>query len=196
METRSVIRTILAALIGLGILVIVIILIVRIFSGGDSGSTSAPIDLGQYENTSASATLVVEGPTVLDQDRNEVRITVSGTQNTLEVIKGYQGQVVDSRTYASNSNAFGAFLQALKHFNFSSGNSEDKTDYRGFCPDGSRYLYSFNDDSNKELFKYWSTSCGGQGTFEGNAGPVRQLFIRQVDQNDFSELAGSLSLIF
>lgn len=190
MEIRSGLRTIIAALVGIGIIVLVFVLIVKGFSGG---GTSAPaIDLGKYENTAASATLLIDGPTNIDQDHRQVKITVSGSQNEIDIIQGYQGTVINSKTYSNNPAGFGAFLQSLKVFDYSKGDSTSKLDYRGYCPTGERYLYSFNDGS-KDLFNYWSTSCG-QGTYAGDRPGVRALFERQIPEADFDQLTNDIPL--
>lgn len=187
---RSGIRNIIVALVGLGIVVLVIVLLVKLIFGG--GSPAAPtVDVGKYANTAATATLLVDGPTNVDQDHRQVKITVSGTQNEIDIIQGYQGHVIDSRTYGSNPAAFGAFLQSLKLLDFSKG-STSPTEYRGYCPTGDRYVYGFNDGS-KDLFSYWSTSCG-QSTFGGNAAAVRTLFYAQVPESDFGQLTDSVPL--
>lgn len=191
MDLRSGLRTIIAALIGIGIIVLLFVLIVKGFSG-NSGPTGPSIDLGKYENTAATATLLIDDPTNVDQDHRQVRISVSGTQNEIDIINGYQGTVADSKTYSSNPAAFGAFLQSLKLLNFAKGDTTSKVDYRGFCPTGERYIYTFN-DGNKDLFNFWSTSCG-QGTFSGNRPGVRSLFENQIPGNDFDDLTGNISL--
>jgi hypothetical protein len=117
---------------------------------------------------------------------------ISGTQNQIQLIQGYQGTVIDSRTYSNNSASYATFLQALKLANFTKGDSKSTADYRGYCPEGDRYVYTFN-DGYKDLFTYWSTSCG-QGTFSGNRTLVRELFERQIPEKDFDHLTGSVPL--
>lgn len=190
MDVRSGLRTIIAALVGLGIVVLIIVLLVKAIFGG--GGPAAPtVDVGKYANTNAVATLLVDGPTNVDQDHRQVKITVTGTQNEIDIIQGYQGHVIDSRTYSSNPAAFGAFLQSLKLLDFSKG-SASPTDYRGYCPTGDRYMYSFN-NGTKDLFSFWSTTCN-QGTFGGNRNAVRALFYAQVPDSDFEQLTGSIPL--
>lgn len=189
MDTRSGLRTVIAALVTIGVIVLLFVLIVKGFSGG--GPAKPLIDITKYQDESATATILIDGPTNLDQDHRQLRISVSGTQNTVDLIQGYQGSVIDTHSYPNNTAAFGVFLQSLKLMNFAKG---DKTpsDYRGYCPAGQRYVYTFN-DGTKDLFKYWSTSCG-QGTFGGNRAGVRQLFERQIPETDLDKLASDLSL--
>jgi len=192
MDVRSFIRPIIAGLVGLGIVVLVIVLIVKLFTRPGTPQLT-PVDVGIYAHSSAEATLVMQGPTVIDQDFRQIKITVGQNQNEIDLIEGYQGHVAQTKTYQSNSAAFGAFLQSLKLQGFAQGTTRNLGDYRGFCPTGSRYLYGFN-DGNTDLFNYWSTSCGSQGTFKGSPHSVRSLFINQILNEDFNDILSGTSI--
>lgn len=185
MDIRSYIRPIIAGLVGLGIVILVIVLLVRLFSG-PHGTPAPKIDITSYANTGASATLVLQGPNVVDQDYREVKITVGRDTNEIDLIQGYEGHVIKSQMYPSNSTAFSAFLQSLDLLGFSKGTTKDLGDYRGYCPFGSRYLYKFNNGTS-DVFNYWSTSCGGQSTFKGSAPSVRRLFVAQIPTTDIDD---------
>ena len=192
MDIRSSIRPLIVALVSIGLVVLVIVLIIKGITGHPSTPTNR-VNVTKYADTSATATLLIDGPTNVDQDHRQLRITVSGTLNQIDVIQGYQGDVIKTQTYSSNSVAFGAFLQSLQLLNFSKG-LPSTADYRGYCPTGDRYRYSFN-DGQKDLFGYWSTSCGHQGTFQGLPVAVRQLFERQIPQRDLSELTNGINVL-
>lgn len=187
MDVRSLVRSIIVALVSIGLVILVIVLLIKGFAGKGSAPSSR-INVGTYAYSSAIATLLIDGPTNLNQTHSQVRISVSGTENEIDIIQGYEGNVVKRQTYSNNPAAFGVFLQSLQLLNFSRGSS-GSTDYRGFCPTGDRYVYSFSSDQS-ELFSYWSTSCGGQGTFQGDAPSVRRLFERQVPSHDLVTLTG------
>jgi hypothetical protein len=192
METRSILRTIIAALVGIGIVVLFIVLMFKLIGGRGGDSTTKTINPAAYSHTAAEATLLIDTRTNIDQDHRQVKIIISGTQNEIQIIQGYQGNIIDSRTYATNDAAFNVFLQSLKLAKFSRGNDKSTADYRGYCPLGNRYVYSFN-DGNKDLFRYWSTSCG-EGTFGGNRALIRRLFMRQIPDRDFNLLTRSISV--
>jgi hypothetical protein len=193
MEPRSILRPIIAGLVGIGIVVLFIVLMVRLFTHHGVTTPNSTIDLGHYSDTAASAVLLIDAPTNVDQDHRQIRITVSGTQNEIELIQGYQNDVIQQQTYASNAAAFGAFLQSLKLLNFTKGDNDSaNSDFRGYCPTGDRYVYTFN-DGYKDLFSYWSTSCG-QGTFNGNRAQVRRLFERQVPETDWSHFTRNVTV--
>lgn len=191
MDARSLIRSIIVALVSIGLVVLVIVLLVKGFSGKPSAPSSR-INVGNYAYSSAIATLLIDGPTNLNQDHYQVRISVSGTENEIDVIQGYEGNVVKRQNYSNNAQGFGVFLQSLQLLNFSKG-GKSPSDYRGYCPSGDRFVYSFSDAQN-ELFSYWSTSCGSQGTFQGSAQAVRTLFERQVPQRDLSLLVSGTNV--
>lgn len=185
MDIRSVIRPILAGLVGLGLLALFIIVFVKLLTGHGAAPIKQ-VDITQYSGTEAVASLLIDSPTVIDQEHYQLEINVAATQNEVKVIKGYQGQVISDHTYPSNSDAYATFLQAAKLLNFAKGQTNN-IDYRGYCPTGDRYIYSFN-DGQSDLFKFWSTSCGRAGTFLGSPQPVRQLFERQIPSEDLNDI--------
>lgn len=194
MEARDVIRPILVGLVAVGLVVLVIVLIVKALVGPPA-APSSQIDITKYATTpDASVTVLVDGPTGVDQDHRQVKITVSATQNEIDLLQGYQGTVMATQSYPNNEASFAVFLQTLKLMNFSKG-ILSHVDYRGYCPTGDRYVYTFNNGEN-DLFSYWSTSCGGQGTFGGNSSQVLQQFRQQIPQADFDQLTSNVPLNF
>jgi hypothetical protein len=194
MEARDIIRPILAGLVGIGLVVLVIVLIVKAVSGPTSAPTSQT-NLTNYATTpNVNVSVLIDAPTNIDQDHRQVKITVGPTQNEIDIIQGYQGTVINRMTYPNNTAAFSTFLQTLKLLNFSKGRV-GTTNYSGYCPTGERYVYSLYNGTNN-VFNYWSTSCGGQGTFQGNASAVLLQFSLQIPSTDFEQLTGSISLGF
>jgi hypothetical protein len=192
MDTRTIARFVIAALAGLGLIILTIVMIVKIMSG--PSTPAAPrVNVGRYGSTNASATLLIDGITNIDQSHYQLRITVSGASNQVDTIQGYQGTVIRSQTYSNNSAGFTQFLQSLQLLGFSNG-VKSSVDYRGYCPTGQRYLYQFNSGST-DLFSFWSTSCG-QGTFRGNGQQVRLLFERQIPTKDLNKFLTGTSLSF
>ena len=194
MEARDVIRPILVGLVAIGLVVLVIVLIVKALVGPPS-APSSQIDVTKYVSTEgASATLLIDGPTNVDQDHRQVKITVSASENEIDIMQGYQSTVIATESYPNNTASFTAFLQTLKLMNFSKG-TVSSVSYQGYCPTGDRYVYTFN-NGNSDLFSYWSTSCGGQGTFEGSTAQILGQFRRQIPQADFDRLTSTVSLGF
>ena len=179
------IRSILAVLIGLGLIVLVFVLVARGFSNAGQTSTAPSYSLGSYADTDATAQLTIDGPVNNDVDHRSFRLTIGKDSSTFELIQGYQGTVIRSNTYPNNSSAYAVFLKSLDRLGFSRGNTSSALkDERGFCPAGSRFIYQF-DSQGSTKFRFWSTSCG-DGTFSGQRSAVRQLFYAQIPRSDFS----------
>jgi hypothetical protein len=186
-------RRILAVLIGIGILVLLFVLIVRGFGGGNNQSPIKETKLVDFAATDAVAQLYIDGPVVLDQDHRAVKILVSRDQTEIDIIKGYEGTVIDQQVYPNNEAAYAVFLQALDHLNFDHGNTDPaQRDERGFCAQNDRYVYQLSNNGST-VFRYWSTSCG-QGTFGGDRLAVRNLFRHQIPQKDFNDLTRGIPL--
>jgi hypothetical protein len=171
-------RYLIGLLVTVGLIVLVLVLLFR--GGGSTPPTAAGlVDLSKYANTDSSAQLIIDGPEVADQSHQQVEIDVSSSDVTFTLYNGYQQNAVRTQTTANNTVAYGVFLQALQHQNFTKGNTDPKLkDERGYCPLGQRNIYSFNNDS-KQLMRFWSTNCG-VSTFKGTAGTVTLLFKQQV----------------
>lgn len=186
-------RRILAVLIGIGVIVLLFVLIVRGFSGGNNQTPIRQTPLVDFAGTDAVAQLYIDGPVVLDQDHRAVKILVSRDQTEIDIIQGYEGTVIDQQVYPNNESAFANFLQALNHLNFTKGNTDpSQRDERGYCASGDRYVYQFANNGDT-IFRYWSTSCG-QGTFGGNRPAVRDLFRHQIPPKDFNDLTRGIPL--
>lgn len=188
-------RQILAVLIGLGIIVLVFVLVIKGFHSGNDTSPLKQTKLISYANTDAVSELDIDGPIVDDQDHQTVKITIGQNQSEIEIIKGYQGSVVAQQVFPNNSSAYAVFLQALQHMNFSKGdNDPTKSDERGYCATGNRYIYKLTNGGD-QILRYWSTSCG-EGTFGGNRGQVLDLFRAQIPEDVFNQLTGDIPLGF
>lgn len=187
-------RRILIALVGIGLILLVFVLVIKGITGHKK--SSSPIkqsNLSQYADTDATAQLYIDGPIKIDQDHRAVKISVNKTQTQIDIIQGYQGNVINTQTFANNQPAYAVFLQALKLQDFAKGNtSPGAGDERGVCPNNDRFIYSLV-NNNSNVFRFWSTSCGG-GTFSGKGSEVRRLFIRQIPQTEFNKLTSGIPL--
>lgn len=176
-------------LAAIGLIVLVFVLIIRGFSGGSKEEQA--IDLSSYGNTDAVVRLTVEGPVVADQNHNSYEITISRNTAKIETFKGYERQVIESKVYENNEEAYETLLLSLERAGYQrSIEDENNTDPRGICPTGNRYTYELA-DANSTIIESWSASCN-KGTFRGNATAVRNLFIRQIP--DFGKVTGRLNL--
>jgi hypothetical protein len=175
----------------LGVIAIIILIIVLFVRGG--GPETPAIDLADYTTDTSEVVLINDGPVSASQTHDVVKITVNQTEATINVIKGYEGQVVASKSYPMNPNAYAAFLLSLKHAGYTIGNENaDLKDERGYCPTGDRYVYELNDNGG-EVLRFWNTSCSNNlGTFKGQASLIRQLFRMQIP--DYNPLTNNLNV--
>jgi hypothetical protein len=171
------------------LVVAVFILVLKGFSGG--GTPKNAITLSDYANSRTTVSIMVDGPINSDQQHQSYRITVGRDANTIEVMHGYNYDVVNAQTYPSNTEAYANFLKALQGYGFTKGNTDSKkADPRGACPTGNRITYRI-ETAGQDVQKFWTTTCGG-GTFAGQPGNVRALFIRQIP--DFQKITAGLLL--
>ena len=180
-------------LLAVGMIVLVFILLLRGFSGGGGDKPKTPqVMLRDYATTTTEVQYTQDGPVTADELHQGVRITVGQTESRIEVYQGYQNNVIRSKNYPNNQASYTEFLSALQLLGFNKGNKDPKkTDERGFCPDGSRYIFQIIDNGN-DIQRYWATSCGGQGNYAGAIGRVRSLFRQQIP--DYNDLTSDLTL--
>lgn len=166
----------------------VFILVLRSFSGPKE-APQAP--LTDYTSTDTAMRYTIDGPLTADADHRAVRITVTRFETRLEIIQGYQQNVIFSKTYSSNEDAYGNFLRSLDLLGFNDGNSDPaRADERGTCPTSRRYIYEIVSGAN-DIQRFWKGACGG-GTFGGNAPEIRTLFIQQIP--NYSDLTAGVNL--
>jgi len=177
-------------LIAIGLIVLLFILIIRIFTGG-GGKEAQKIDLTSYATTDAVVRLTIDGPVNANQDHRQIKITVGRDQTTIDVMQGYEGDTMLRRSFANNQNSYTDFLYALKVAGYTEGDTNpNKGDERGYCPTGQRFVYEAL-SSNEQVIRWWHTSCN-QGNFKGKANVINQLFKTQIP--DYSKLVQNTGL--
>lgn len=170
-------RYFIAFLVTIGLIVLILVLLL----GGGSGPSTPKVDLNSYFNTGATTEMIIDGPITADSTHQEVKIDVDQNFATLTVYQGYQQTVLRSKSYANNQSAFAVFLHALNINGFTKGNPDkSKSDERGYCAAGNRYIFSLIGDDGRDIQRYWTTSCGGGGTYKGNRAATIDLFQKQI----------------
>lgn len=172
-------RYFLGFLAAIGLIVLVIILIVRGLSGGDEAAAPKTA-LTDYSDTATTVRLTIDGPLTANEKHYAVRVTVGRDGNELEVIQGYEGDVVLSQNYENNEAAYTNFLKALQLQGFTKGAAESPiADERGRCPMNKRYIYEIVSPGGATTQRFWSSDCK-IGTFAGNGATIRSLFKKQI----------------
>ena len=182
------IRYFLGFIAAVALIIVVFILIIRGFSGGDRPLQT---EMSDYAKTETVMRMIVEGPVNADQDHRSTTVTIGRSTNVINLVQGYEGRVIDTKTYESNENAYATFLRALQLQGYSRGNDDPELeDSRGVCPTGKVYKFQIVTGS-ATVQNFWTTSCGG-GTFRGDSDVIRRLFRAQIP--DYSDVTnGSLN---
>lgn len=169
-------RYVFGLLIGIFLLVLVFFLIIRAFGGN---GPKVEVFLPDYAQTETVVRMTVEGRVNVDQDHRVARVTIGRSTNTMRLMQGYQGRVLETKSYPSNEAAYATFLRALQLQGYTRGDDNpNRDDSRGFCPTGRIYTFDIITGGDT-VQSFWTTSCGG-GTFAGNTAVVRQLFRAQI----------------
>ncbi len=161
---------------------LIIILILLLFGGGGGGpkKPKTPKALADYASTEAEARLTIDGEINADQTHQQVQITVNKNTTTYQQIQGYEGNVVNSQSFANNESSYSNFLYALGHAGFTRGNKDKAlANEKGYCPLGDRYVFELIDEG-QDVERYWATSCDKPKTYQGNVNLTLSLFKLQV----------------
>lgn len=176
-------------LIGLAVAIAVIIfIIIRLLSGGGSSAPgSGATDLLGLADTDSVVRLTISNPVQAASTHREIQITVGREATDFTLYKGYDGDVIRTKSYDMNEASYSDFLHALQvSGNYTKGNDDPAfADEHGYCATGDRYVYEIIDADGNVDQHYWSTSCGPK-TFRGDADEVQKLFQLQVP--DYFEL--------
>lgn len=185
-------RYILGLLLGLGLVVLTIVLIFRALAGGGNDqSQQQSVKLMDYATTNAVVRYTIDGQVNQNEIHDKVRITVSKDQVLFEQIQGFEGKLVQTKTYPSNPQAYAAFLRSIDNAGYTIGDKNIDKDERGSCPLGRRYVYEIVNGS-EQVQRLWSTSCNtNDGSYRGGkANVIRTLFQRQVP--DYNTLTSKI----
>lgn len=173
-------------LIGLLVFIFIIIfVIVKLLTGGSSDKPALPPSLASYASTGTTVRYSIDNPVQAPETHRNVVIEVGNTSTIITITKGYQDEIIRTKSYPMSEEAYANFLLALDHTgNFTAGNSDKSVqDERGYCANGNRFSYDIVKDDGSLVQHYWSTTCG-ERTFKGKADAVQQLFTAQVPDYD------------
>jgi hypothetical protein len=162
-----------------GIIAFILILVI-IFGHGKPAPTGPTLQpLPEYASSDATVSFTTDGIINGDEMHRQIRITVSNTQRTLDVLQGYNGQVIMSKNFENNQEAYLVFLKAINYSGFVAKNKKKVgSDERGVCALGYRYVFDLDGDEG-DLSRLWTTSCG-IGNWGGSLATVQALFKDQI----------------
>lgn len=164
-----------------------------IFSGDsssnkDSGKETSSIEsslLNQDPDRSVSWT--VRGPIVADENFRSYQIIVSPSSRDYVVYSGYLDEVLSTKSYDNNMNAYEQFVFALNKTGLTKVREADNSDLRGVCATNG-LAYKFETLDSKEAdHSMWSSTCkDSPGTMAADPLKVQALFANQI--TDFRPL--------
>jgi hypothetical protein len=139
----------------------------------------APVVITDYADRDSKVIYTFDGRINGDDAHRAVRITVSRGSRTVELLQGYQGNVIKSQQFDNNPNAYRTFIYALSRYNFSKVRKTTSTNDNGACPLGYRFIYELYDNNDQKL-RLWGSSCDGIGTTAGSISSINLLFQNQI----------------
>lgn len=143
------------------VFVIGIIVILSMLFGGSKGSKKsvAPsFDLLKYTTRDSKVVAITDGPINGDDVHRAVRITVDRNTRRIDVIQGYQGTVIATKSYDNNQKAYDEFLHALSKSGFGKPRKSAIASEDGVCATGRRYVFEVI-DNNDSVSRTWTASC-------------------------------------
>jgi len=172
-------------LLGFLLIVIVVMTVVGLANLIGGGDDEAPeedaVTLIDYDNDTSAVRYTLDGSVKGRDEHRQVRITVSQDQRIIELLEGYDGKVLERKTYSNDLAAYRVFLRSLAFEGFEAtqeGTAGD--DERGICPNGKRYIFELL-DNNSEIIRNWRASCSVQlGTLAGDYRDMKRLFENQI----------------
>lgn len=150
------------------------------------------VNLPDYSDSGALVTFTTEGRLQAQENHRIIRISISSTERTIDVLSGYDGEIIDGKTFTNSEAAFDEFMYGLKNAGFSSEKEAEYETEKGVCPLGKRYIYELH-NGGEQLVRLWASSCRrADGTFAGNTNLVRRLFQEQIP--GYAKLASGTNL--
>jgi hypothetical protein len=180
----------------LGILVFVIGITLLFGGHKNTSNTTKPVvkTLPDYADSDAEVSFTTDGTINGDDLHRQIRIRVNRGVRVLEIVQGYNGQVIDRHVQQNNLSAYTAFLKALNGAGFTLARKGAKltADYSTICPLQNRYNLAVKNGS-ATLSQLWSSDCGNaSGDFGGAFDVVQTLFQEQI--TGYADLTNQVAL--
>jgi len=165
------------------ILLVVLIVTLRPAATNTSQTNTPSPKLADLASTDATVRQITAGPITAIENYREIRITINSTQRSINVLDGYQGNILAQQTFTNTTESYQSFLAALDRSGYTLAKKSQFDTVAGLCPLGNRYSYELYDtpgNSSFKSFSRWSLSCSNIATFGGSGSTVRTLFRSQI----------------
>ena len=177
------------AAIGLVVFIVVQIASFATNRGNEDSETevasveSASID---YASPTTRFTFTRDGKIINREDHRQVKITITEKNRIFELIRGYDGQVLNRKVFSNSAASYENFVGAIDYYGFDRAQEGLYESEIGVCPRGQRVILEVY-DGREEIFRRWAASCKKSfGTLAGNTRQIRLLFQKQIP--DYKQL--------
>lgn len=184
-------------LLFLAFVAVFVIFLTLIFGGGGSKTkenpknpSSAQFDLVDYGDKNSEVSSLTDGVINGDDIHRQIKITVNRDFRRIDIIQGYQGNVIKSQTFANNQEAYQVFLDAISRTGFGKVRRTSVVNEAGVCPTGRRFWFELKND-NKVVSNTWNAACA-RGSSPANPTIVTNLFQQQI--TDYSKFTSGVRL--
>lgn len=143
-------------------------------------------------STSRSVRVTIRGPIIADEDFATYRVEVSPKSRQYYTYSGYLDRIEQQKSYSNNMSAYEEFVNALDKAAMTEPGRNTPTlenDVQGICATGQVYQYDIL-SAGTPVYSAWTSTCkGSPGTFGASVEQVTNLFINQLPQEDYRDLA-------
>lgn len=182
-----------------GVIAIVGLLLIGfllILSGGPkkpSTPVNTPKPLIDYIDSNARVIATVKGAVNAQERHREIRVSIGPNSRKIEIIRGYNNEVIKNKNYPNSRAAFSELLYALSYAEFTRERESDIKSEHGICSLGNRYVFELK-EGRRSITRFWTSTCSGvgRGTFGGNTPHVLTLFEDQIP--DYDDLTQRVNL--
>ena len=175
----------------IGVVFFVVIAVILIASSGKHNSQK-PINITSYNYTGTTMVYTENGILNGEDIHRGIRISISNDSRVVDILSGYEPNVIKSETLPNTPASYGAFLQALEASGFAQSRSTSEPYKYGVCPTG--YLFNYQILApNGSVSNLWGDECStSDGTFAGNSQEVQTLFQNQI--SNYLQFIGNTNL--
>jgi hypothetical protein len=162
----------------------IVLLLSLFFGGGKKAKKTTPtnFNITQYINTDSQVVAITDGPINGDDAHRAIRITVDRNSRRIDVVQGYKGNVIVTKSYDNNQKAYDQFLHALALANFGKPRTTTIASEDGVCATGRRFVFeAFNNGDS--ISRTWTANCM-RGNTTAVPSRVTDLFRRQITDYD------------
>lgn len=150
--------------------------------------TAKSVKLEEAAQSGKAVQYTIDGNVVGKEEHRTIKISIDNKVRRVEVLEGYNGEIIKSQETINSPEAYKAFTSALSGAGFTSSRDPKGRGVEAqSCPLGRKFSYEVSPGAS-DAFRAWSTSCSKkEGTFTGNSSLVQTLFKLQIpDYNNFT----------